>query len=468
MFSNVVRFDDESAVAHSGAEQRGATHPALGTQATVGPLKHDVGAPPGNQEAGDLAWMQGMIDQQLRLFEAAQRERAMAVAELKRIAQTLCRYAWDTRLRAGERLEEWPPTLIADLIIQSVQAELRRASLSQNLQLADKHSAVLAELAETQTELQSLRQRLQAAESHLGDMKMAEAGETKKKPDRAHRSDATQASSKRHAEEEATNKPQSVSTMSEKAHREAKVDAENSTARSGNERVDDVVRLIAQEGLCRWKDVSVRLAERWGVSPGGGAMDTAIKRAVSLDLLQAHEIRLEWGGKPTGKMLVLSDAGKRCALSLGVKPVESQYTRGIAAHKDGSHFYAILEVANILSAHYQNVDCFPSAITLENGKYFPDVAAATAQGEMIFVEVERATYKDGQDREEKWLRAAAANIGAIYLVTPNQEAMTAIVEEINQVRGRHPDHIKRLLALNVRSYRERQGTELASPWAYES
>ena len=101
MFSNVVRFDDDSASPQSRAAQRGEIHPAPKTQATVGPPKHDMGASPVGQEAGDLAWMQGMIDQQMRLFEAAQRERAMAVAELKRIAQTLCRYAWDTRLRAG-------------------------------------------------------------------------------------------------------------------------------------------------------------------------------------------------------------------------------------------------------------------------------------------------------------------------------------------------------------------------------
>lgn len=412
-----------------------------------------------------------MIDQQIRLLEAAQHERAAAAAELKRIAHTVCKEAWDTKARAGEDPEAWPSKMIADLIIQNVGLMLRNARLSNDPALVEKHRQALDELAKTRADNHRLRQRARAAEDAIRELKaaaMKEAAKQQKAAEKqAESAPSSQQAASRSAKEGTERRAPAETHGGDVIEVEAAAKPAPVAPGSGSTRVDDLIRVIAETGLCRWKDISTRLAELWEVRSSTGTIDAAIKRGIEIGLLRTEEVRLEWGGKPTGKVVLLTEEGKRCAASLGVPPVESHYSRGVAIHKDGSHFYAILEVAAILATHYAQVDFFPPAIIVEGGKYYPDVVAATTQGERIFVEVERGTHKDERDREAKWLRAAAANRGAVYVVTPNQEVMLAIVGEVCDIRDRQPGRIERVLAFNVRAYRERKGQNRESLWSPE-
>ncbi len=471
MLGNIVRFDDDSKPIHASLPR--ATIPVsedarpLQATPTVEPKSVPVGDAP-----HDLTWMQSMIDQKTRLFEAAQWEKAEAVVELKRIAQTLCKEAWDAKARVGDNPEAWPPKLIADLIVQSLGVALRNARLAQDPALPQKHQKALDELAKTRADNHRLRQRAGAAEDAIRELKGAAIKEAVKQQKAAEKQSEPVRGGRQLEVRNVTENPvtrNSTDTRGDdkNAAQATIISPPTVEAGSGNSRVDDVLRVIAQTGLCRWKDISIRLAELWEVRSSTGTIDSAIKRGIEIGLLRTEEVRLEWGGKPTGKVLILTEEGKRCAASLGVAPTESHYTRGIAIHKDGSHFYAILEVAAILATQYARVDFFPSAITVEGGKYYPDVIAATAEGGRIFVEVERGTHKDERDREAKWLRAAAANKGTVYVVTPNQEVMMAIVGEICEVRDRQAGQIDRVMAFNVRAYRERRGQNLESLWSPE-
>lgn len=408
-----------------------------------------------------LQWMQQMIEQQARLFEMAQKEQALTLAELKRIAQTVCQEAWDARLRAGENPEGWPPPRIATLIIQSIQSEVRLVRLARDPDLAVKHQQLQSAFSQAQMENRTLKQRLEMLEQNL----------PRAKP-------LTGRDAKRAALEEVSLPPADKAPPVARglavgpghpATQDLAISAISQPPQvgSGISRVDDVVRLIATRGLCRWKDIRDRLARQWEVKPSAGTIDTVFKKAIDLDLLQIKEVRLEWGGKPTGKMLLLTETGQACARALGLEPVESQYTRGLAVHKDAAHFYAILEVAAILTRYYQNVDVYPRALALEDGNYFADLTAWTMEGERLCVEVERGTYKDELEREGKWLRAATANQGVIYLVTPNQDTLNSIIQEIDAIRGCHPERKMRIKAFNVRSYRERPEDSAEPPWSFD-
>lgn len=478
MLGNVVRFDEDTPPVTSEVSQPAADQNSGASRPPVILSLQENNARPAESVPHDLTWMRRMIDQQMLLLEAAQRERALATAELERLAQTLCQEAWDAKRRAGESLDRYPPSAVADLIIQSVKSHLRNATMSQDPNLAAKHLLSATELANARTEIHSLRQRLRAAEDAVRETRAAIAKEARKRQEAAEkRTQATLSKSGIGSPERSADRWQrqpSVKTFVDDVGDVASIKIAESRlslaqALTGNRngRVDDVVKVIAELGLCRWKDVSAHLARLWQIRPTAGTMDTAISKAISLGLLRAEEVRLEWGGKPTGKMLLLTDRGQQHAVALGINPVESQYMRGLAAHKDGSHFYAILEVAGILAQYYADIDFFPQSVATDGGKYHPDVMAAGAEGQKLFVEVERATYKGEHDRDGKWLRAAAANNGAIYFVTPNQESMLAIADEINHIRQRNPDRIIRVLAFNVKSHRESKGQGLASLWSYD-
>lgn len=495
MLGNIVHFDKEDGSLHlpppallQPSAQSG--HPV---QPITAPRTHSSIDMP--EMSHDLAWMQGMIEQQTLLFEAAQRERASAIAELKRIAQTLCKEAWDAKARAGEILEAWPPIALGNLIIQSTTILLRNARLSQDPALAEKHRRLLDELAEAKADNHRLRQRCRAAEDAVRELRTASVKETARQQKIADKkSDSDQDNKQRFSRPAKSdirdrrsmesrdvspvdlqaasaiptaNSVDRVVTDSSSVHQATVAQEVAHLVGSGNARVDEVIRVIAQTGLCRWKDITGQLADLWEVRSSTGSIDSAIKKAIDFDLLRIEEVRLDWGGKPTGKVLILTEHGKRCAASLGISPVESHYSRGLALHKDGSHFYAIVEIASILANHYARVDFFPAAVPLDVGKYYPDVVAITAAGQRIYVEVERGTHKDERDRDKKWLRAAAANNGTIYLATPNLEVMTAIVAEICEIRDQQPGKIDRILAFNVRTFRERKGQVGDTIWSSE-
>jgi hypothetical protein len=427
------------------------------------------------------------MDSQSIMLGFARREHALAVAELIRVAQELGRNSWDGQSRSGQNPDSWPPKRIADWIISTVGHELQNAKLSGDPALPEKYRQMAADLARAQTEIESLRQRVRAAEDMVRDMKEAAAKEALRRQEAAEKKvAATLAANKmRHGPQQpypsyqsqvvsapeqppaapstdVVGKPDGFIANPQSAIIPEATPAQLATA---NARVADVIRVVAEYGLCRWKDISHQLAEQWGKRQTSGAMDHSISKAITFGLLRAEEVPLEWGGRPTGKILILTEKGLEFALALGMKPVESQYNRGLALHKDGAHFYVILEVAGILATRYPSVDWFPSYLLVESEKYHPDIVAVDSDGNKIYVEVERGTYK--AQRDDKWLRAAAANGGVIYLVTPNQEAMMVIAAEIEQVKANHSGQIRRLKAFNIRSYRENKADHSVSLWAYE-
>ncbi len=488
MFGKIVRFDDED----NSRRPDDSPAPALPPRSSPPPMmaqQHNGGdpdrlpeweaAPPSaapshaTSGASDGRWVEELPDTLRLMYDSALQERARAMTELHRLAQSLCHDEWDGQSRSGKDPERWPPSQIAELVIRSVEKKLRSARFSQDPQLAERYQQVTAELAQAKADIDSLRQRLHSAETAVREMKEAALKEAIRRQQSAESRAQTALAKQR------LSSPPPAPRAPSAQLRTAVVDAppdvvddadaeseETGALDNGSERLNDVVRVIAFTGLCRSKDVRRELAKLWGLRNDSNARRQVI-RAAAAGLIEVKEVALEWGGRATGHMLVLTAQGHQLAATLGVQPVKGQYELGMGLHKSEEHLYLILEVADILRAGgHTDVDPFPPSMTLSgNQQYQPDIKARIPSPEnaIILIEVERNTYKatDRTDRSGKWLRAAEAGGGVIHLVTPNQEALAAIVAEIDAVRKKHSAQEIRVKVFNISDFRaqkERSGT----------
>ncbi len=466
----IVRFDDDDNgrrpdEASAGRPRSSQPPPVIAPQQD---RRLDWQAAPASDAppTSDKRWLEGLPGNIQAMYDSAMRERARAIAELHRLAQALCHDEWDGLLRAGKNPELWTPGQIADLVIRSVEKKLRSAQFSQDPDLVENYQQTAGELSQAKAEMDGLRQRLHSAETAVREMKEAALKEALRKQkyaeEKAQSALAKQRVSGPHPAPRApVAAPRAAGDGPPVVATENDIDDgdEDITPEKNNERRDDVVRALASTGLCRGKEVRGELAKRWSLQNDGPAK-RPIKLAVKAGLVDIKQATLEWGGKPTGNMFVLTTQGRDLAKSLGVQLVKSQYERGMALHKNESHLYLILEVAEILRNNgYRDVDPFPSLMTLPGGgnrQYQPDIKARMPSPEntIILIEAERDTYKDTDrdDRSGKWRRAAEAGRGVIYLITPNNETLTTILAEIDVVQKENSGQKMQVKAFSVSDF----------------
>jgi len=101
-------------------------------------------------------------------------------------------------------------------------------------------------------------------------------------------------------------------------------------------------------------------------------------------------------------------------------------------HKSKEHAALNLEAAELLWRAGYEVKLFPDNVSLESGMiYYPDLLIADQSGgETLYVECERATYKNPEERSQKWKLYYAATEGRFCVITPSEEAMEVIKKEI--------------------------------------
>lgn len=485
----IVRFDDEDEnnrrQDEASAERPRSSQPPFDTLRAGSALPPPVIAPQQDRSAGGAdwqavsasdapptsgkRWLEGLPGNILAMYDSAMKERTRAIAELHRLAQALSHDEWDGLLRAGKNPELWTPGQIADLVIRSVEKKLRSAQFSQDPALAENYQQTAGELSQAKADIDGLRQRLHSAETTVREMKDAALKEALRKQKYAE--EKAQTGYVKQRVSSPPRAPVAAPRAAEPALSLSKGDVppvvavedysdgdEIITPEQSNERRDDVVRVLASGVACRAKDVRAALAKKWGLQNENGTQ-RQIKLAVKAGLIDIKQATLEWGGKPTGNMFVLTTQGRDFAKSLGVQIVRGQYEIGMALHKSVDHLYLILEIADLLRDDgYRDVDPFPPSMTLPGNKqYQPDIKARmpSPDNTIISIEVERNTYKatDRDDRSGKWLRAAEAGRSVIHLVTPSNEALTAIVTEIDGVRKKNPGQKMGVKAFSVSDFR---------------
>jgi hypothetical protein len=199
----------------------------------------------------------------------------------------------------------------------------------------------------------------------------------------------------------------------------------------GYENEERVIRLLGQSGLAR-RPMLVALAQKvyqMGTSSFHYSLDRLIERGM---IQKASPV--EKTASISLDLLLLTEMGQTAYRQVtSLSAAESEYSI-FAHHSSPEHALLILEAADVLSAeNYQVLLKDAENIALENGAQVrPDLVVRDPEGKMIFVEVERDTYK-GPARVDKWRNLHAATHGALYIICENYACLCQVRNETNQV-----------------------------------
>ncbi len=214
----------------------------------------------------------------------------------------------------------------------------------------------------------------------------------------------------------------------------------------GFENEANLVRLLGDSGLSR-RPVLVDLAKKtYQISLS--TFHYALDRLVERGLVKKVDVTgQEKASNPTTPsvqgmeekplsidILLLTDLGEEAYQRLTCKPsAESEFSI-FSHHSSPEHAILILEAADVLTAEgYQVLQRDVRNIVLPNGASVrPDLAVKDPEDQVVFIEVERDTYK-GPARVDKWRNLHAATGGKLYIICDTHACLCSVRNETNQV-----------------------------------
>ncbi len=136
-------------------------------------------------------------------------------------------------------------------------------------------------------------------------------------------------------------------------------------------------------------------------------------------------------------------------LLFGQEAVRQDAADLLARHKSAEHTYLILETQALLEKAGFTVERFPEPVEVpELGRYEPDLVAHY-EAQTIYVEVERATFKNEPKRELKFRRYWEVSQGTFWIATDTPDAARVLTSEIAYQAGNLGKRIRlRLLVVD--------------------
>lgn len=199
------------------------------------------------------------------------------------------------------------------------------------------------------------------------------------------------------------------------------------------ERHMDVVVVLDDTGIARRQDLSVVLGQRWGgITPDSGSIGRVLRSQRDLGIIKLVTTkRQSQAGWLPGHLVQLTERGEDAyCLFRGEDPIPSQTAELLNRHKSPAHAALNIESAGALWEAGYKVELFPDPVELDEGTFRPDLAAVTPEGEHLYVECERATYKDPDARQRKWDLYYTASAGHFAIITPDAASSETIRDEI--------------------------------------
>jgi hypothetical protein len=395
-------------------------------------------------EEATIRQLQSLLQAQHNLRRAAEKRAREAMSALERVAEGLAPAELDRlRRESTSGLSSLTPSQIADLVLNVVRRRLSRLESVVGVD-PEELEALRAEVVELQ------RQAQRQAAAPVLSARPALPPQPRKptqKPKRARPAPAAPqpAAAPAPAPGGAPGRPPWMPLPSPSPSTPASpLDtwpgwAQEWREESGNYQRDiDVIVILGDTGIARREDLDEFLAEWWGISSGSGSIGRAIIRVREADLVEAIPSRRGRGRYPR-HLLRLTERGQDAyRLLRGQAPASSQTTELLKRHKSPEHAALNLDAANRLWAAGYGVELFPDPVALETGTYYPDLAITTPQGKTLYVECERNTRKNPQEREQKWALYYVASSGHFLVVASNEEAGQAIRGEILTWAGERP------------------------------
>ena len=119
-----------------------------------------------------------------------------------------------------------------------------------------------------------------------------------------------------------------------------------------------------------------------------------------------------------------------------MQPTANEDDRLQERHVSPEHALLNLQAADMLREAGYQVNLTPPEVHLPDGGLFkPDLVLIDEQGSLLFVEVERDTDKNLEQRQAKWRNFYQASGGKMFVVCDNRSCMRNIRSEINYCLG---------------------------------
>ena len=206
------------------------------------------------------------------------------------------------------------------------------------------------------------------------------------------------------------------------------------------ERDARILTRIGETGLARRPLIEAQAAEMLGIKKAGGSIQALLSRLVELKLIETFR---PWNldGAGTGgrfpDLVRLAERGQMAYwLLTGGQPKINEYDLLLERHVSPEHTLLNLQAADVLKEAGYQVNLTPPDVNLPDGGLFkPDLVLIDEQGTLLFVEVERDTDKNIEQRQSKWRNFYQASGGRLFVVCDNRSCMRNIRSEINYCLG---------------------------------
>jgi hypothetical protein len=206
------------------------------------------------------------------------------------------------------------------------------------------------------------------------------------------------------------------------------------------ERDAGVLKIIAETGLARRPVIEAQAAELLGIKKPGGSIQALMTRLVDLNLIETFRPWNSDGAGTGGRfpdLVRLTDQGRIAYwLLTNQQPQINEYDLLLERHVSPEHTLLNLQAADVLRDAGYQVNLTPPDVNLPDGGLFkPDLVLIDEQGSLLFVEVERDTDKNIEQRQAKWRNFYQASGGKMFVVCDNRSCMRNIRSEINYCLG---------------------------------
>lgn len=201
-----------------------------------------------------------------------------------------------------------------------------------------------------------------------------------------------------------------------------------------------ILIMIGKTGLSRRPVIEAQAAEILGIKKAGGSLQAMITRLTDLLLIETFRPWAADGAGTGGRfpdLVRLAERGQMTYwLLTGENPSINEYDLLLERHVSPEHTLLNLQAADVLRGAGYQVNLTPPDVNLPDGGLFkPDLVLIDEQGSLLFVEVERDTDKNIEQRQAKWHNFYQASGGKMYVVCDNRSCMRNIRSEINYCLG---------------------------------
>lgn len=201
-----------------------------------------------------------------------------------------------------------------------------------------------------------------------------------------------------------------------------------------------ILMMVGKTGLSRRPVIESQAAEMLGIKKAGGSIQALITRLMDFQLIETFRPWTADGAGTGGRfpdLVRLAERGQIAYwLLTGENPSVNEYDLLLERHVSPEHTLLNLQAADVLREAGYQVNLTPPDVNLPDGGLFkPDLVLIDEQGSLLFVEVERDTDKNIEQRQAKWRNFYQASGGRMFVVCDNRSCMRNIRSEINYCLG---------------------------------